>query len=181
MTGSGNETSGTSGAGHASGGRGAEPADERTADRLTAVVVPLNFSGRELDSTATRRTELRAGVGRLAPLSSRLFFKGHSREAGGLAPSRNRVRAQAVTRSTTHTADLAGIPVQSRLVEGVETDAPGCRTQTGHARSSSVGIVIGRGFDSPRVHHLHNAALNRGAASPPSSSTAPLGDARSSE
>jgi len=51
--------------------------------------------------------------------------------------------------------------VKSRLVEGVKTDAPGCRTQTGHARSGCVARIIGRGFDSPRVHQRkQNNALS---------------------
>lgn len=47
-----------------------------------------------------------------------------------------------------------GCRTANRLVEVTGSRRPCCRTQTGHARSIFLAVITGRGFDSPRVHHL---------------------------
>ena len=109
--------------------------------------------GRDMDSTPTEKREMRVGVGRMAPLSIRLYFKGQANEARGvITRDRNRGRVQAVPRSTTHTADHMGFrrcAPSSAVVEGAEAGAPGCRTQTGHARRVSCGLLADGGSIPP--------------------------------
>ncbi len=101
---------------------------------------PLFFSQQQRArqvSTGCVSPMMRAGVGRVAPLSIRPNTTRYRVQNCGLRSHRTGVRLQAVAPSTTYhcrlTRPRAAGP-SSPLVEGDNRVAPGCRTQTGQAR-----------------------------------------------
>jgi len=79
-----------------------------------------------MDSTLTGSREMRAGVGRLAPLSSRLHDTRLRVQNGGLKSPRNPERRGSIRQYDSHIRMMGFVrrPTGNGLVVGVYPDAP---------------------------------------------------------
>ena len=117
-----------------------------------------------MDSTLTEKREMRAGVGRMAPLSIRLRSTRQRVQTRGLTAAIGTRLAPRLDGSTTRSRGnvmwFVRRPSGNGLVEGVGNVAPGCRTQTGHARRFSCGLAADGGSIPPASTILANTNMS---------------------
>jgi len=108
--------------------------------------------GREMNSTPTEEQEMRAGDGRLAPLSMRPLAGCHTRTTRCLIRSdRNRERCESIPQYDLYTRAMGFVrrPTGNGLVEGAGNRAPVAGRTTGYARRHSCELLADGGSTPP--------------------------------
>lgn len=109
--------------------------------------IRINLKGREMDSTLKESREMRAEDGRWPRKNFDQNSNRQRLQKGGLGCLGPRRDCGSIRQYDLYhrVMGFVGRPSGNRLVEGVNTDAPGCRTKTGYARRFSCKLTADPG------------------------------------